>query len=262
MIGTVAYSHFVIGFTPWLLWAPVGGPALDVPDRTYRLATARSSSTLLLTSRAARRSRCCRPPAAGRARGPARRDRAAAAGPGSGDRGRCRSRGRGRRPVSAALRRGRGWGVRQAPCAGPPDRAVVTSPGAGSALYPLDEQSGAHPRRSFGQVVLRLLRAGRPGDVHVDPGHVVDRVAEEQRGEGGGEDQAALGVGVEDLGGVAAVVADDVTGLDRRPSGHVLGQRRHGRQLDLRAEGGEGTRRGDDRRGAGTVGFHRFHGVG
>src|SRR2546421_8386869 len=225
MIGTVAYSHFVIGFTPWLLWAPVGGPALDVPDRTYRLATARSSSTLLLTSRAARRSRCCRPPAAGRARGPARRDRAAAAGPGSGDRGRCRSRGRGRRPGSAALRRGRGWGVRQAPCAGPPDRAVVTSPGAGSALYPLDEQSGAHPRRSFGQVVLRLLRAGRPGDVHVDPGNVADEVAEEQRG----EDRAAPpGADVLDVGDVAVDLLPVVVQEGHLPHAFAAGRRRPG----------------------------------
>src|SRR5207237_294327 len=52
-------------------------------------------------------------------------------------------------------------------------------------LDPVDEQAGAHPGRTLGQVVLGLVGAGRPGDVDVDPGHVPDELLEEQCGKDG-----------------------------------------------------------------------------
>src|SRR5438067_7152039 len=45
-------------------------------------------------------------------------------------------------------------------------------------LDPVDEQAGSHPGRTLGQVVLRLVGAGGPGDVDVDPGHIPDELLE------------------------------------------------------------------------------------
>ena len=73
------------------------------------------------------------------------------------------------------------------------------------------------------------------------------------------EDQAALGVGVEDLDGGAAVHREDVAGPDRGAADHVLGHRGVRRHLERQAEVGDRERGGDDRGGAGHVGLHLVH---
>src|SRR5207253_8741899 len=72
-----------------------------------------------------------------------------------------------------------------------------------------------------------LDRSGQGGDVDDSAGAELDRV-----GEGVGEDQATLGVGVVDLDRLAVVLGDDVAGLYGGSRGHVLGGRDEGDQVE------------------------------
>src|SRR5699024_8182536 len=66
-------------------------------------------------------------------------------------------------------------------------------------------------------------------------------------GEGIGEHQAALGVGVRDLDPLAAAHREHVAGTLRRRPGHVLGQRQPGGDPDRQTEIGDAEESLDDR---------------
>ena len=92
-------------------------------------------------------------------------------------------------------------------------------------------------QRRVGRAERDQDRAGQGREVDDPLGAELDRV-----GEGVGEDQAALGVGVVDLDRLAVVLGDDVAGLDRGPGRHVLGRGDHGDHVDRQLELGD---RGD-----------------
>ena len=74
-----------------------------------------------------------------------------------------------------------------------------------------------------------------------------------------GQHQAALGVGVQHLDGLAPVDGDDVRRPLRPAARHVLGDREVADHVHRRAELGDGLDRGQHRRGAAHVGLHRLH---
>ena len=96
--------------------------------------------------------------------------------------------------------------------------------------------------------------AGQGGQVDDPVGAELDRV-----GEGVGEDQPALGVGVVHLDRLAVELGDDVAGLDRGAAGHVLGGGDDREDVDRQLELGD---RGDglEHRGCpGHVHLHLLH---
>ena len=74
-----------------------------------------------------------------------------------------------------------------------------------------------------------------------------------------GQDQPALGVGVEHLDGAAAVHAQHVAGPVGGVAGHVLGHRHRRGDRDRQLQPGGQHRRGDHGRGAAHVGRHVVH---
>ena len=78
-------------------------------------------------------------------------------------------------------------------------------------------------------------------------------------GEGVGEDEAALGVGVVDLDRLAVHRGDDVAGLHRASARHVLGRGHDSRDPDRKPESGDGAERLDHRGAAGHVELHLVH---
>ena len=78
-------------------------------------------------------------------------------------------------------------------------------------------------------------------------------------GEGVGDHDPALGDGVVDLTGQAAVVADHVAGAVGGAGDHVLGERGQAGHLDRQAQGGGGQGGADDRGGAAHVLAHEQH---
>ncbi len=99
--------------------------------------------------------------------------------------------------------------------------------------------------------------AGQGGHVDDDVGLLLagqlERVAEQH---------PALGVGVGDLDGLAAVHRDDVAGTHRGAGDHVLGHRGVGGDLDREAEAGDGEGRCDHGGRAGHVALHADHAAG
>src|SRR5687767_12793259 len=77
--------------------------------------------------------------------------------------------------------------------------------------------------------------------------------------EGVSEDEAAFGVGVDDLDGAAIHGGDDIAGLRCVAPRHVLGAGGDGNDVELRLELGDSTYGGDNGSGAGHVGFHGLH---
>ena len=97
-------------------------------------------------------------------------------------------------------------------------------------------------------------RAGQRGQVDDALGALLDRV-----GQGVGQDQPALGVGVVDLDGLAVHRGDDVAGLDRAAARHVLGGRHHGGDAHGKPELGDGGHRLQHGGPAGHVELHLVH---
>ena len=88
----------------------------------------------------------------------------------------------------------------------------------------------------------------------------IDRVRVLLRGAGQrvGQDQPALGVGVEHLDGLAAVHAQDVTRAGGGAGRHVLGQCQPAGDVDAQAEPGGRDDGGEDGGGAAHVALHRL----
>ena len=84
--------------------------------------------------------------------------------------------------------------------------------------------------------------------------HVDDRVRRLLGGPGErvGQDQTALGVGVQHLDGLAAVHPQHVAGAGRGAGRHVLGERQPAGDVDLEAQPGGGDDGGEDGGGAGS----------
>ena len=99
-------------------------------------------------------------------------------------------------------------------------------------------------------------RAGQGGQVHEPVGTELDRV-----GEGVGQDQAPLGVGVIHLHGLAIQLGDDVAGLDRASARHVLRRGDHRQQVDRHLQLGDRRHGLEDHRSPGHVHLHLVHGL-
>ena len=96
--------------------------------------------------------------------------------------------------------------------------------------------------------------AGQRGQVEEPVGLLLDGEAE-----GIGQDQPPLGVGVQDLDGLAVADREDVAELHGPAAGHVLGDGEVAGDVDGQVQPGGGLhRRGDDRR-AGHVALHVLH---
>ena len=76
------------------------------------------------------------------------------------------------------------------------------------------------------------------------------------------KDQPALGVGVDDLDGLAARAGDDVAGFDRLARRHVLGGGDDPDDIDLRLQLGDRQHRADHGCSPAHVGFHHLHVLG
>ncbi len=74
------------------------------------------------------------------------------------------------------------------------------------------------------------------------------------------QDEPALGVGVEDLDGLAGSAGDDVPGFDRMAAGHVLYRRHEPDDPQGQAQLGNEIHRGDHGSSAAHVEFHLVHG--
>ena len=105
-----------------------------------------------------------------------------------------------------------------------------------------------HPERDDNRAGQR-----RHVDDHVglESPRVVKRVA---------EDQAALGVGVEDLDGETGGAGDDVAGLDGPTVGHVFAGGDQADDVERQVELGHGVHGADDAGRAAHVEFHFVHG--
>ena len=100
-----------------------------------------------------------------------------------------------------------------------------------------------------------LDATGEGGDVDQHVGlELVDGV-----GESVGEDQPALGVGVGDLGGAAAVLGEHVAGSHRVAAHGVLGHRQQAGDPHRAVDVGQRRHHGRDHGGAGHVALHRDH---
>ena len=124
-------------------------------------------------------------------------------------------------------------------------------------------------RRGLDAIADRVIIGHQPGDLLAERHHaragegreVDDRIglALGRERQTVGEDQPSLGVGVEDLGGLAVAEREHVPGADRVTARHVLDHRRVGDDLGLHAQLRERRHRRDDRRRAGHVGLHGLH---
>src|SRR5690606_13044992 len=74
-------------------------------------------------------------------------------------------------------------------------------------------------------------------------------------GEGVAQHQAAFGVGVEDLDGLAGHAGNDVAGLGGAPAGHVLGTGDDADHVDGQIEFSQGGEGADDAGGTAHVPF-------
>ncbi len=77
-----------------------------------------------------------------------------------------------------------------------------------------------------------------------------------------GQDEAAFGVGVQDLDGLAGHGGDDVAGFEGQAVGHVLAGADDAEDADVGLELGDGAHAGDHGGGAGHVVLHLVHVVG
>ena len=99
--------------------------------------------------------------------------------------------------------------------------------------------------------------AGERGQVHQPGGPLAHGVHQPV-----GQDQPALGVGVDDLDGGAVHGGEDIAGLDRVAARHVLRRGDDGQHLDRQAQGGDEARALDHRRAAAHVHLHVLHAAG
>ena len=100
------------------------------------------------------------------------------------------------------------------------------------------------------------LRARERGSVDDEVGLLLRR-----GDEGIGEDEASLGVGVEDLHRAPAVDRDDIAGTLCAAPGHVLHRGDPPDDLHLEFQLCDRRHRGDDRSGTTHVALHRLHGL-